>query len=197
MVPGLIRQRIGSRDTQSPALPAAERAPWGPSRRPGSPAMNSRRRIVIPPAASSAVYPGRGYIGTGHCRECRRGSLLRCKSQNLARSRDGQPWRPVSGVLLPRQPVGGARLNGAPSPALARSWGDLCSVNHRGFVALIDLASCDHRIEHSEPLFRQHEPPACVPARSEPLTTNTVAQVTPAHSHSVPLANAKKRDALS
>jgi hypothetical protein len=29
-----------------------------------------------------------------------------------------------------------ARLNGAPSPALARSWGGLCGVGHPGFVPL-------------------------------------------------------------
>jgi hypothetical protein len=40
-------------------------------------AMNVRRRIVIPPAASSAAYPGRGSMGTGprHCKSPARAVL--------------------------------------------------------------------------------------------------------------------------
>ena len=60
----------------------------------------------------------------------------------MARSRDAgrQPWRPAFWGPPARQPVAGARLIGAPSPALARSWGGLCGVGHPGFVAFAAVA---------------------------------------------------------
>jgi hypothetical protein len=41
-----------------------------------------------------------------------------------------------------RDPAGGSEGQAAPSPALARSWGGLCSVGHPGFVALGHPVHC-------------------------------------------------------
>jgi hypothetical protein len=56
----------------------------------------------------------------------------RCHRRETHDCMHGCPDRPGPGTA--------ARLIGAPSPALARSWGGLCCVGHPGFVAFAAVA---------------------------------------------------------
>jgi hypothetical protein len=70
----------------------------------------------------------------------RGGRLARNRPASVANSRGHRAAAPLAS---PNPRPGGnkpARLNGAPRPAMARSWGVLCSVGHPGFVAFAAVA---------------------------------------------------------